>query len=55
MIYEDTFPVNFREFLIELVSGKFRKITYFGGVPSIDRKMKQRSVSIMNVRLSVTK
>ena len=55
MIYEDTFPVNFREFLIELVSGKFRKIAYFGDVPSIDRKMKQWSVSIMNVRLSVTK
>ena len=37
MIYEDTFPGNFREFLIELVSGKFRKIAYFGGVRSIDR------------------
>ena len=35
MIYEDTFPVNFREFLIELVSGKFRKIAYFGSVPFI--------------------
>ena len=35
MIYEDTFPVNFREFLIELVSRKFSKIAYFGSVPSI--------------------
>ena len=33
MIYEDTVSGNFREFLIELVSGKFRKITYFGSVP----------------------
>ena len=35
MVYEDTVPVSFREFLIELVSGKFRKIAYFGSVPSI--------------------
>ena len=25
MIYEDTFPGNFREFLIELVSGNLEK------------------------------
>ena len=30
MVYEDTVPVSFREF-----SGKFRKIAYFGSVPSI--------------------
>ena len=35
MIYEETFPVNFREFLLKLVSGKRRKISYFGSVPSI--------------------
>ena len=35
MVYEDTVPVSFREFLIELVSGKFRKIAYFGCVPCI--------------------
>ena len=32
MIYEDTVPVNFRKFLIELGSGKFGEITYFGSV-----------------------
>ena len=35
MIYEDTFPVNLREFPIELVCGKIRKIAYLGSVPSI--------------------
>ena len=35
MNYEDTFPVNLREFPIELVCGKIRKIAYLGSVPSI--------------------
>ena len=32
---QDTVPVNFRKFLVELVSGKFGEITYFGSVSSI--------------------
>ena len=35
MIYEDAFPVNLREFPIELVCGKIRKIAYLGSVPFI--------------------
>ena len=58
MIYEDTFPVNLREFPIELLCGKIRKIAYLGSVTSIFNSCcfdyaKLREV-IANIRDDVT-